>query len=107
MRNEFCKELKDALDASGFTQKKAAEALHISEQTLCAYLHGRSTPDIQLFDQIVKMFGIDVTRIFDVPDYSIISDLDIVNMITKLDQDQKNLFRALLFYFKIVNSKLN
>lgn len=105
MKLTFMKQLKDAIDASGYTQKKAAEALHISPQTLSAYLHGRSTPDIELFDLIVRMFGIDVTKVFDTPDYSIISDLDMINTITRLNKDQKTLIRAILFYFKTINKE--
>lgn len=103
MKATFKKQLKDALDASGYTQKKAAEALHISPQTLSAYLHGRSTPDIELFDLIVKLFGLDITKVFDMPDYSSISDLDLINTIAGLDKDQKTLIRAIIFYFRLIN----
>ena len=106
MKNNFSRLFRDALDASGCTQKKAAEALHVSAQTISSYLQGRSMPDIELFDTIVRMFGIDVNKVFNQPPgYRILSTIDLMNAVKDLDRYQLDLIRAVILYFHITNGE--
>ena len=50
--------LRAARVNAGLTQKEAADALHVSNKTLCAWENGSSVPKADKIDPICDLYGV-------------------------------------------------
>lgn len=50
--------LKAARVNAGYSQKKAAELLGISNKTLCSWENGRTFPDQPMIEKICALYGV-------------------------------------------------
>ncbi len=55
--------LKAARVNAGFTQKEAAEKLQINKNTLANYENYRSTPNIEMAQNIAELYGCSVNNL--------------------------------------------
>lgn len=50
--------LKAARLNAGYSQKAAADELHISNKTLCAYENGKSFPKQPIIEKMCELYGV-------------------------------------------------
>lgn len=55
--------LKTARDIKKISQKKAAELLNISPDTLRHYEQGKSFPDVKILKQMEKLYGVNYSQL--------------------------------------------
>ena len=106
MKCNFGQLFQTCLERSGYTQKKAAKVLNVSPQTINSYIQGRSIPNIDTFDTMMKHFGLDLIDVFeDYPLAGQLSEEEILELSGSLNQHQNLLLKAVLLYFHMVNTK--
>ena len=63
-----CKNLKTLRKASKFTQQQVSDALGIDRSTYAYYEAGKTTPGFDTIDKILKLYNINYTDLFEVPE---------------------------------------
>ena len=63
--------LKAARVNAGLTQKAAADALQISNKTLCAWENGNSVPRVNKIDALCDLYGVSYDDLIFLPDDSL------------------------------------
>lgn len=107
MKSEFGRIFQIALERSGYSQKTAAELLHVTPQTINSYLNGRSIPNIETFSAMMKYFGIDMLQVFDLnplPAKEEFNQEKICEIATNLSNQQITLIKGILLYFHAINT---
>lgn len=104
MKSDFGKLFQLALERNGYSQKTAAELLHVTPQTIHAYITGRSVPNIEIFDDMMKYFGIDMMEVFDPLEREDFNRDKIREIATSLNAQQILLLKGILLYFHAINT---
>ena len=106
MKCDFGLLLQNALDRNGYTQKKAAQVLNVTPQTVNSYIQGRSVPNIEIFERMMKCFGLELTDVFEVSPLSRkITAEEVLEVADTLTYHQNFLLKAVIIYFHMVNTQ--
>lgn len=104
MKYKFARFFQNCLERHGYTQKMAAEALHVTPQTINAYIQGRSIPSADIFLSMVDAFDISALDFFyEFTEMEKISGDEVLEITESLSHHQSILLKGILLYFKHVN----
>ncbi len=59
--------LKGARVNAGYTQKKAATSIGVSNKTLCNWENGISTPNVQMVERLCVLYGVSYDNLIFLP----------------------------------------
>lgn len=63
MDKRFCKNLRDARKACGFTQKQVAAALNVVESCYANWEQGRTEPNVEMLRRLAQFFGVTIDEL--------------------------------------------
>lgn len=113
----FSNILKELREKNGYTQKRLAELLHVSKNSVSHYELGKSMPDISILIEMTDIFDVSLDYLLGLTDFNLSKDLlnksldksikvgGMIESILKMDKEHKSDMLRLLRYIERDNGR--